>query len=84
MYWRSLLPWPPIANLLADRVAEQRRLEDQLDRMTTQRRDTQRTLQQLTEKLEALKAIERSMTARPPSASTPGNGADPAPAPKTP
>jgi hypothetical protein len=77
-------PWQPIANLLADRVAEQRRLEDQLDRMTTQRRDTQRTLQQLTEKLEALKAIERSMTARPPSASTPGNGADPAPAPKTP
>jgi hypothetical protein len=76
-------PWQPMADLLAARVAEQRRLEEQLDRLTTQRRDTQRTIQQLTEKLEALKAIERSMTARPPaappSASAPAAGTEPAP-----
>jgi hypothetical protein len=81
-------PWQRLANLLAAQVAEQKRLEEQLDRLTTQRRDTQRTIQQLTEKLEALKAIERSMTARPPattpSASAPASGTEPAPAPKTP
>jgi hypothetical protein len=49
-------------------MAEQRRLEDQLEKGAAQRRDQQRTLQQLNEKLEALKAIERSMTARPPGA----------------
>jgi hypothetical protein len=70
----ELAPWQPLARLLLGRVAEQRRLEDQLAREATQRRDQQRTLQQLNEKLEALKAIERSMTTRPP-----GVGASPAP-----
>ncbi|MBC7996128.1 MAG: hypothetical protein H7Z15_23115, partial [Rhizobacter sp.] len=70
----ELAPWQPLARLLLGRVTEQRRLEDQLAREVTQRRDQQRTLQQLNEKLEALKAIERSMTTRPP-----GGGSVPAP-----
>lgn len=64
-------PWQPLARLLLGRVSEQRRLEEQLDKMTAQRRDTQRAIQQLTEKLEALKAIERSMTGHPAAASPP-------------
>jgi hypothetical protein len=70
-------PWQPLARLLLARISEQRRLEEQLDKMTAQRRDTQRAIQQLTEKLEALKAIERSMTAHPAAASPPGPGSAP-------
>lgn len=69
----ELAPWQPLARLLLGRVAEQRRLEDLLAREVAQRREQQRTLQQLNEKLEALKAIERSMTTRPP-----GGGSVPA------
>ena len=83
----ELAPWQPIARLLLGRVAEQRRLEDQLAREVAQRRDQQRTLQQLNEKLEALKAIERSMTTRPPGGGSapaaPGASAPPA-APRAP
>jgi hypothetical protein len=61
----ELQPWQPMARLLLARIAEQRRLEDAFNREAAQRRDQQRTLQQLNEKLEALKAIERSMTTRP-------------------
>jgi hypothetical protein len=81
-------PWQPLARLLLARISEQRRLEEQLDKMTAQRRDTQRAIQQLTEKLEALKAIERSMTAHPAAASpaapgsAPGAESAPPPAPK--
>jgi hypothetical protein len=57
-------PWQPLARLLAGAIDEQRRLEDLLDQQAAQRRDTQRAIQQLTEKLEALKAIERSMNTR--------------------
>src|SRR5882762_8116564 len=70
-------PWQPLARLLAARIAEERRLEDELERQSSQRRDTQRTIQQLSEKLEALKAIERSMTAHP--AATPPAGSAPGP-----
>jgi hypothetical protein len=69
----ELQPWQPMARLLLARIAEQRRLEDAFNREAAQRRDQQRTLQQLNEKLEALKAIERSMTTRP----GPGAGAVP-------
>jgi hypothetical protein len=64
----ELAAWQPLARLLLGRVAEQRRLEDQLAREAAQRREQQRSLQLLNEKLEALKAIERSMTTRPPGA----------------
>jgi len=85
-------PWQPMARLLLGRIAEQRRLEDLFNREAAQRRDQQRTLQQLNEKLEALKAIERSMTTRPgapASATTPGaasaaNAASAPAAPKAP
>jgi hypothetical protein len=83
-------PWQPLARLLQVRVAEERRLEDELERQTSMRRDTQRAIQQLSEKLEALKAIERSMTAHPASTpqagsgSAPGAETTPPPAPKTP
>jgi len=60
----ELAPWRGLARLLAGQIAEQRRLEDQIERLAGQRRDTQRSIQQLTEKLEALKAIERSMISR--------------------
>jgi len=68
----DLLAWQPLARLIADRIAEQRRLDDIVDRQSSQLRDTQRTIQQLTEKLEALKAIERSMIKR----SGPGAGGE--------
>lgn len=70
----------PLARLLAARYGEQRRLEELLDKQTQQIRDMQRRLDQTNEKLEALKAIERSLTTRPPAApaSAPANRARPA------
>ena len=65
----------PLAGLLASRLADQRRLEDQLDKQTQQVREQQRRIDQLNERLEAVRAIERSLTARPP----PPNGAAPRP-----
>jgi hypothetical protein len=74
-------PWQPVARLLAVRLAEQRRLEEQLERQTQALRESQRNVQQLNEKLEALKAIERSLNNRVPAAPTP---APAAPASRTP
>ncbi len=61
-------PLHPLARLLASRYAEQRRLEEQLDKQGQQLREAQRRLDQTNERLEALKAIERSLTSRPPAA----------------
>lgn len=58
----------PLARLLASRYSEQRRLEEQLDKQNQQVRDVQRRLEQTHERLEALKAIERSLVSRPPAA----------------
>lgn len=55
----------PLARLMAARYAEQRRLEDQLERQNQHLRDVQRRLEQTSERLEALKAIERSLSSRP-------------------
>ena len=76
----------PLARLLASRYGEQRRLEDLLDKQSQQTREVQRRLDQTNERLEALKAIERSLTSRPalpmPNASAPASRArTPAPAP---
>jgi septal ring factor EnvC (AmiA/AmiB activator) len=57
-----------LARLLSARYAEQRRLEDQVDRQNQQLRDLQRRLAENQEKLDALKEIERSLTSRPPAA----------------
>jgi hypothetical protein len=70
--------WQPVARLLQGRLQEQRRLEDTIERQNQQARDTQRRIDQLNDKLEALKAIERSLVTRPPlggPASAPANGA---------
>ena len=74
----------PLARLLAARYGEQRRIEDLLEKQNQQTRDIQRRLDQTLERLEALKAIERSLTSRlpAPAASAPaGRGRPPAPAP---
>lgn len=69
----ELQPWQPLARLLMARIADQRRLEEQLERQSGQLRDAQRNLQQTNEKLEALKAIERSLNARPAGAAAPSS-----------
>jgi hypothetical protein len=56
----------PLARLLAARYTEQRRAENQLELQQQQLRDLQRRLDQTTERLEALVAIERSLGNRPP------------------
>ena len=74
----------PLARLLAARLGEQRRFEDLLDKQSQLARDLQRRLDQTLERLEALKAIERSMTRRPatPAESAPaGRARSPASAP---
>jgi hypothetical protein len=58
-------PLHPLARLLAARLTDQKRLEDQLDRQGQQLREVQRRLDQTNEKLEALREIERSLTSRP-------------------
>ncbi len=70
----------PLARLLAARYGEQRRLEDQLDKQNQQTREVQRRLDQTNERLEALKAIERSLTSRSPSPASPASAAASAPA----
>jgi len=58
-------PYQPLARLLQMRYLDQRRLEEQLERQNAQARDSQRRIDQLNDKLEALKAIERSLSTRP-------------------
>ena len=64
-----------LARLLEARLTQQRRLEEQLERQTQQLRDAQRRNDQLSERLEAVRAIERSLTTRP----TPAAPATPSP-----
>lgn len=63
--------WHPLARWLAQRYAEQRRADEQIERLTQQLRDQQREHQrridQLQAQIEALKSIERSLTTRPPA-----------------
>ena len=63
----AMQPLQPLARLLEARLLQQRRLEEQLERQAQQLRDAQRRNDQLNERLEAVRAIERSMTARPPA-----------------
>ncbi len=64
----------PLARLLSARYAEQKRVEDLLDKQNQQLRDSQRRIDQLNDRLEAMRAIERSLTSRNPGAA-PHNGA---------
>lgn len=74
-------PWQALTRLLVVRIGEQRRLEELLERQANQLRESQRNVQQLNEKLEALKAIERSLNNRPPAAPA-ASSASGAPAPR--
>lgn len=58
-------PYKPLARLLAGRLTDQRRLEEAAERQNQQLREQQRRIEQLTERLEAMRAIERSLTPRP-------------------
>ena len=69
-------PWRALARLLAYRLGEQKRAEDAAERSAQQlrdaQRDNQRKLDDANAKLEALKAIERSLNTRQsPAASSP-------------
>jgi hypothetical protein len=69
-------PWRSLARLLAYRLGEQKRAEDAAERNAQQlrdaQRDNQRKLDDANSKLEALKAIERSLNTRQaPAASAP-------------
>ncbi len=72
----------PLARLLASRYGEQRRVEEDRDKQAQQVRESQRRIDQLSERLEALRAIERSFS-RPshvapvPAAAPPNGGAKP-------
>jgi hypothetical protein len=65
----------PLSRALAARYVEQRRVEDDRDKQTQQLRDAQRRIDQLNDRIEALRAIERSF-ARPNTlpATPPPNG----------
>jgi hypothetical protein len=71
----------PLARTLAARYQEQRRIEDDRDRQAQQLRDGQRRIEQLNDRLEALRAIERSVSRQnapaPPPAAAPASGARP-------
>lgn len=63
----------PLARLLEARLTHQRKLEDQLERQAQQLRDAQRRNDQLSDRLEAMRAIERSLTTRPPTSVAPAS-----------
>lgn len=68
----------PLARLLGAQInqqAEGRRLEEQVERQSQQLRDSQRRIEVLNDRLEAVRAIERSLPSRP--ASAPANGSKP-------
>jgi hypothetical protein len=60
----AFAPWRPWLRLLAASLAEQRRLEEQLERQAQVLRENQRRIEQANQKIEALKAIERSLEER--------------------
>jgi TolA-binding protein len=55
-------PLHPLARALAARYIEQRRVEDDRDKQVQQLRESQRRIDQLNERIEALRAIERSFS----------------------
>ena len=70
----------PLARTLAARYGEQRCVEDEREKQAQQLRDSQRRIDQLNDRLEALRAIERSFsrpTNPPPPVPPPANGPKP-------
>ena len=76
-------PLHPLARLMEARLQQQRRLEEQQERQAQQLRDVQRRNDQLSERIEAVRAIERSLATRPlpspPAAPASANGTRPPP-----
>jgi hypothetical protein len=58
-------PLHPLARQVAAQYAEQRRAEEAQEKQAQQLRDAQRRVDQLSDRLEALRAMERSLPARP-------------------
>jgi hypothetical protein len=69
-------PLKPLARLLQAVLADQRRLEETMDRQAQQLREAQRRLEALNERLDAMRDIERSLMPRGPAA---GPARSPAP-----
>lgn len=61
-------PLKPLARLVAQRLMEHRKIEETLDKQNAQLREQARRIEQLNDRLEAMRAIERSINARPPAA----------------
>lgn len=81
--------WHGLARMVSSLLGEQRRQEEQIEKLQQQLRDTQRDnqrrLDQLNEKLEALKSIERSLNNRAPALPQPPSSVpSPAQAPAQP
>lgn len=55
----------PFARLLAGQIADQRRADEQAERQAQQLREAQRRIDQLNDRLEAVRAIERSLPGPP-------------------
>jgi primosomal protein N'' len=51
----------PFARVLSAQIADQRRADEQAERQAQQLRDAQRRIEQLNDRLEAVRAIERSL-----------------------
>jgi primosomal protein N'' len=51
----------PFARVLSAQIADQRRADEQADRQAQQLREAQRRIEQLNDRLEAVRAIERSL-----------------------
>jgi len=58
-------PLRPLAQLLSSNCAEMRRWYDHADKLALQQKESQRRIEQLNDMLEGLKAIERTLPARP-------------------
>jgi hypothetical protein len=71
-------PLQSLARAVSGRLTEQRRIEDDRDKQVQALRDAQRRIDQLNERIEALRAIERSVT-RPNTPPPPAAAAKPAP-----
>lgn len=62
----------PFARLLSAQIADQRRADELAERQTQQLRDAQRRIEQLNDRLEAVRAIERSLPGPQPQRREPG------------
>ncbi len=68
------MPLRSLARLLSAQVAESRRADEQIERQAQQLRDAQKRIDQLNERLEAVRTIERSLRS-PAAAGAPGSPA---------